>query len=189
MRRWKSVAILAICGALLPVGLWSGSTPTRLLDASQACRIEPSAFYIQAAATLPEGQARAVLRLAAQAVREWPMGEARDAPMPGEEGMRRVVLAASCPADPEQAKSIERRMRMLLGRRAEISTCLTGRASSSDLSALAAEALACMEDASQAALESPRLVSHTGARAQVALRADEQGAMAFLGCPRIPMDY
>jgi hypothetical protein len=80
-------------------------------------------------------------------------------------------------------------MNMLLGREAALSTCLTGRTEAADLAALAESALLHLEDAPQETLHQPKLVSLTGKSAQVALRADEQGAMVFLASPTIPMDY
>lgn len=186
MRRWIVLATLSLGCALLPIRGHEAPASARLLNAAQACQVRTHAFYIEAAATLPEGQARAVLRLAAQAAREWPMGEAEAVAV---ENGRRITLAATCPPDPARAQSIERRMRMLLGRDAQVSTCLTGRADGENLAALAERALVELGDMPRQALRETGLVSLTGERAQVALRGDGQGAMVFLACPFVPMDY
>jgi hypothetical protein len=189
VKNWRLLAGVAI-GCALCGATWPGAgRPQRLLETARACKIQARAFYIQAAATLPGGQARAVLRLAEQAAREWPAGEAHSQALPGADGAQRVTLAAACPPDPARAQAIERRMRALLGERAELSTCLTGRAQTQDLSTLANQALADLQDAPRQALRGGALVSLTGARAQVALRADAQGAMVFLGCPVVSMEY
>ena len=190
MRRWCVLAIVTLGCALVPLAGWEAPVPGRLLDAADACRVRPHAFYIEAAATLPRGQARAVLRLAEHAIQEWPAGEAASVAVDGPAGgMERVTLAAACPPDAAQARAIERRMRMLLGPDARISTCLTGRTSGEDLDATAERALRALDDFPQQALREAKLVSLTGERAQVALRADEGGAMVFLACPLMPMDY
>ena len=188
--RWFVLAIVALCCALVPIAGWEAPVQTRLLDAAGACLVQPHAFYIEAAAAMPRRQARAVLRLADQAMREWPAGEAASIPTDG--GAERVTLAAACPPDAAQARAIERRMRMLLGHGARVSICLTGRVDAEDLFTLAERALMALNDWPQQALREAGLVSLTGERAQVALRGDEGGAgdaMIFLGSPLVSMDY
>ncbi|MCL2545363.1 MAG: hypothetical protein FWE77_05530 [Clostridia bacterium] len=186
MRRWRILATVTLGCALAPLAGWEAPAPGRLLEAAGACRVQAHAFYIEAAATLPRGQARAVLRLAERAVREWPAGEAASLPAGGAE---RVTLAAACPPDAAQARAIQRRMRMVLGPGARISICLTGRAGGEDLAALAERALLALDDSPQQALREAGLVSLTGERAQVALRSDGEGAMVFLALPFVAMDY
>lgn len=186
MKRWCVLVIMAIGCVLAPFAGWEAPAETRLLEAANLCKMQAHAFYIEAAATLPREQARAVLRLAEQAVREWPAGEAASI-LVGD--MERVTLAAACPPDASRASAIETRMRMLLGQDARISTCLTGRAGDEDLSALAERALQALDDSPQQTLCEAGLVSLTGEHAQVALRGDDGGAMMFLACPLMPMDY
>ncbi|MCL2811375.1 MAG: hypothetical protein FWD25_05740 [Clostridia bacterium] len=190
VRRWRILAIVFIgcflgC-TLAPVARWEAPAQTRLLDAATACQVQAHAFYIEASATLPRSQAQAVMRLAEQAVREWPVGEATSIPV-GE--LERVTLAATCPPDASRAQAIERRMRMLLGYGARVSICLTGRINDHDLAAVAERALLALDDSPHQALREAGLVSLTGERAQVALRKDEAGAMAFFGFPFVMMDY
>ena len=186
MRRWCVLATVTLGCALAPLAGWEAPAPERLLDAADACRVQAHAFYIEAAATLPRGEARAVLRLAKHAIQEWPAGEAASLPA-GE--AERVTLAAACPPDAAQARAIERRMRTLLGPGARISICLTGRASGEDLAAVAERALLALDDSPQQTLREAGLVSLTGERAQVALRSDEEGVMVFLALPFVAMDY
>jgi len=190
MRRWRILAIVFVgctlgC-TLVPVAGWEAPAWTRLLDAAVACQVQAHAFYIEASATLPRSQAQAVLRLAEQAVREWPAGEATSIPV-GD--LERVTLAATCPPNAGRAQAIERRMRLLLGYGARVSICLTGRVDDDDLAQVAQRALLALDDSPHQALREAGLVSLTGQRAQVALRRDEAGAMAFLGFPFVLMDY
>lgn len=172
----------------MPWAVQQAREPADLLYTAWACQVEVHAFYIEAASTLPEGQAKAVLRLSAQAVEGWPAGEAHSIALQ-EKGLQRVTLAGTCPPDAAQAQSMIRHMRMLLGEQASISVCLTGRTQEGDLSQVAERALQQLEDMPKEALREPRLVSMTGQWAQVALRADAKGAMVFLAQPLIPMEY
>jgi len=165
---------------------WEAPARARLLDAAASCQVQAHAFYIEASATLPRSQAQAVMRLAEQAVREWPAGEAASIP---EGEWERVTLAATCPPNAARAQAIEGRMRMLLGYGARVTICLTGRVEGDDLAAMAERVLSALDDSPQQALRETGLVSLSGERAQVALRKDEAGAMAFFAFPFVSMDY
>ncbi len=186
VRKWVMLAIAGILLAICPVLGGGDQSPTQLLEIAQASRMEAHAFFLRAQVTLPTGQAQAALKLAQQAAREWPSGQAS---LSDKIHPCTLVLAAACPPDAAQARDIARRMRSIMGRGARITYCLTARADARDLASLAAQALISLDDAPQERLLAPDLVSLTGTKAQVALRRDATGAQAYLAQPLIPMDY
>ncbi|MDR3051272.1 MAG: hypothetical protein LBU67_06070 [Oscillospiraceae bacterium] len=181
MRAWM-IVVMATALWLAPVSS-PEDEPGALLRAAHDCGVTPHAFYVQAGAALPAAQARAILRLLRNA---WPDAEARSAPHGGTENL---TLAAACAPDAGQARQAARRMANLLGRGADIRFCLTGRADGHDMAGDAQRALTALEDAPIEGLVQDNLVSLTGARVQVALRRDAQGAAALLALPLIPIDY
>ncbi len=190
MQTWKVVPLLVVFigGFSLLTQARQVHAPSDLLHAAAACQIDAHAFYMEIADTLPARQGAAVQRLATQAARQWPHAEVVTIPLPATDTVR-VTLSVVCPPDARQAEHIVQGLRMLMGERATLSICLTGRTHSADMAQTAERALAQLEDAPQEALRDAQLVSMTGSRNQVALRGDGEGVMVFLAQPLIPMDY
>lgn len=187
MRRKAIAAICAtVAAAFLALYLDFALTDTRsLMAAARAQQVEPYAFYVRMEREVSPWGAVPVLTAAQRAAQTLPSGGVTVLESPQR---THVALTSACAPDLWTLQGVIRRMRNALGRR-EAVICLTGRTQRTDLEQAAREILAALGDEAQEALVQGSLVSLTGARTQVALRLDGEGARVYIGRPHIPIEY